>query len=150
MKVNHIQGLLKNRLEQLKEHEPTISVYKGRQRLLAYGGAQVTEERVYIQLETSFREQQLAQLKGGAKLAVFICLALHINEEGLCWPSIALICRETGYSKDAVYEALHGLELMGYIARKKRREAKTSKLTTNLYQIFPKAYHKQTGRYDKP
>lgn len=147
--MDNLKGILENRLERLKDHEPTISIFKGRQRIFGYGGGQRLEERVYVQLETAFREQQLAQLRGGAKLAVFLCLALHINEEGLCWPSISLISKETGYGKDAIYEALEGLETMGYIERKKRREKKSNKLTTNLYQIFPKAYKSQQGRYNK-
>jgi hypothetical protein len=145
-----IEGILKNRLEQLKDHEPTISIFKGRQRIIGYGGEQRVEERVYVQLETAFRKKQLAQLRGGAKLAVFLCLALHINEEGLCWPSIGLICQETGYGKDAVYKALSSLERMGFIRRQKRREQDTKKLTTNLYQIFPKAYRTQKERTDGP
>ena len=147
--MSNINNLLKNRLEQLKAQPPTISIFKGRQRIISYGGEQTVEDRVYVQLETTFRDKQLAQLRGGAKLAVFLCLALHINEEGLCWPSIALISKETGYAKDAVFKALAGLETMGYIGRKQRREAKTEKLTTNLYQIFPKAYDRQTGHYDR-
>src|SRR3712207_1263708 len=83
-KMNNINNLLKNRLEQLKEQTPTISIFKGRQRIISYGGEQTVEDRVYVQLETTFRDKQLAQLRGGAKLAVFLCLALHINEEGLC------------------------------------------------------------------
>ncbi len=140
--MNNIHSTLKNRLEQLKEQAPTISIFKGRQRIISYGGEQTVEDRVYIQLETTFRDKQLAQLRGGAKLAVFLCLALHINEDGLCWPSIALISKETGYAKDAVYKALTGLEKMGYIARQHRREEQTEKLTTNLYRIFPKVYNR--------
>lgn len=149
MKMNNLSGILKQRLDILKDHEPTISIFKGRQRIISWGGEQSVEDRIYVQLETNFREKQLAQLRGGAKLAVFLCLALHINEEGLCWPSISLICKETGYGKDTIYEALESLETMGYIARKKRREEKSNKLTTNLYQIFPSAYKRQEGRYDK-
>jgi DNA-binding MarR family transcriptional regulator len=101
-----------------------------------------TEERIYVQLETAFREKQLAQLRGAGKLAVFLCLALHINEEGLCWPSINLIAKETGYGKDTVFAALKSLETMGFIARKKRR-GEGNQLSTNLYQIFPSAYKRQ-------
>src|SRR5512139_2055607 len=103
--MKNLADTLKDRVERLKDHEPTISIFKGRQRILSWGGEQTVEDRVYVQLETSFREKQLAQLRGTARLAVFLCLALHINEEGLCWPSINLICKETGYGKDTVFAA---------------------------------------------
>jgi hypothetical protein len=141
--MSNIKNTLKNRLDQLKDHEPTISIFKGRQRIISWGGEQTLEERIYVQLETAFREKQLAQLRGAGKLAVFLCLALHINEEGLCWPSIDLICRETGYGKDTVFAALKSLERMGFIARKRRRDEAGKKLSTNLYQIFPSAYKRQ-------
>jgi DNA-binding transcriptional ArsR family regulator len=144
--MSNIEDTLKKRLEQLKDHEPTISIFKGRQRIISWGGEQTVEERIYVQLETAFREKQLAQLRGAGKLAVFLCLALHINEEGLCWPSIDTISKETGYGKDTVYAALKSLEKMGFIARKKRRDEDGAKLSTNLYQIFPSAYRKQSGR----
>lgn len=141
--MKNIGDTLKKRLDQLKDHEPTISIFKGRQRIISWGGEQTLEERIYVQLETAFREKQLAQLRGAGKLAVFLCLALHINEEGLCWPSIDLISRETGYGKDTVFAALKSLENMGFIARKKRRDEAGKKLSTNLYQIFPSAYKRQ-------
>ena len=51
--MNNINNLLKNRLEQLKEQTPTISIFKGRQRIISYGGEQTVEDRVYVQLETT-------------------------------------------------------------------------------------------------
>ena len=144
--MSNIKDTLKNRLDQLKDHEATISIFKGHQRIISWGGEQTVEERVYVQLETAFREKQLAQLRGAGKLAVFLCLALHINEEGLCWPSVDLISRETGYGKDTVFAALKSLEAMGFIARRKRRDEGGAKLSTNLYQIFPSAYKRQTDR----
>ena len=141
--MSNIKDTLEKRLSQLKDHEPTISIFKGRERIISWGGEQTVLDRVYVQLETAFREKQLAQLRGAGKLAVFLCLALHINEEGLCWPSVELIAKETGYGKDTVFAALKSLEKMGFIARKKRRDEGGKKLTTNLYQIFPSAYKRQ-------
>lgn len=144
--MNNIEDTLKKRIDRLKDHEPTISIFKGRQRIISWGGEQTLEERIYVQMETAFREKQLAQLRGAGKLAVFLCLALHINEEGLCWPSIELISKETGYGKDTIFAALKSLENMGFIARKKRRGDANGRLSTNLYQIFPSAYRRQKDR----
>ena len=70
---------------------------------------------------------------------MFICLALHIAENGRCFPSVSLICQETGFNRDTVFKALGKLEFMGYIARRQKTDAETKKFTSNIYQLFPKS-----------
>ena len=102
-------------------------------------GAQGSTEEVYVQFDVSFRNAQLAQLKG-ALLAVFLCISLHINEEGFSFPSVALISKETGYGKDTVHKALLTLVGMGYISKARKRDSKTRKFRSNIYRIFPKSW----------
>lgn len=63
-----------------------------------------TQKQIWIKLATSFREHQLKQLKG-ASLSVFICLGLHSNEQGYCWPSNETIMEETGYDINTILRA---------------------------------------------
>ena len=82
----------------------------------------------------------------GAPLAVFICLALHIGEQGRSWPSISLICKETGFNKDTVFESLKKLEFMGYIARRQKTDSETKQFQSNIYQLFPKSVNYKAKR----
>ena len=94
------------------------------------------------------KQRQLVVLRAEAEkdratLAVFICLALHIEEEGTCFPSVSLICKETGYNRDTVFDALGKLEFRGYIARKQKTDSATRKFKSNVYQLFPKAVRRR-------
>lgn len=66
-------------------------------------------EPVWIKLSVAFRDGILKKLKG-ARLAVFICVALHMNAEGKSRPPQWLICKETGYSERAVRDSIRWLE----------------------------------------
>ena len=76
-----------------------ITIFNGRRRTLGGG-----ESSIWAQIDVSFREH-LAEFKG-ARLGVFLAIALHANEEGWAWPSYKTLQRETGYDKNAVYRAL--------------------------------------------
>ncbi len=136
--MQKLSGILKKRLDRVTTPEPTITIHRGEDFYFTDTGTQERSKRVYVKFSVSFRQQQLAQLKG-TLLAVFICLALHIEEDGSCFPSISLICHETGYGRDAVFDALRKLEFMGYIARKQKTDTKTKKFRSNVYQLFPKS-----------
>lgn len=47
--------------------------------------------------------------------AVLMALANNANDQGYCWPSIACICEDTCYKKDAVIDAIEHLEVMGIV-----------------------------------
>lgn len=67
----------------------------------------------WIKLSTSFREI-MKNLKG-SRLAVFLCLCLHIDAENNCFPSHETIADETGYSKREVIEAIKELEEIEFL-----------------------------------
>ena len=133
-----LNNLLKNRLDRVTRPEPTIVIHRGEEFYLTDTGEQDHTTKTFVKFSVKFREQQLAQLKG-APLSVFICLALHIAENGSCFPSVSLICKETGYNRDTVFDALKKLEFMGYIARRQKTDTQTRKFKSNVYQLFPKS-----------
>jgi hypothetical protein len=47
--------------------------------------------------------------------AVLVSLADNANDHGVCWPSIATICRRTCFGKTAVIEAIAWLEQAGHL-----------------------------------
>lgn len=136
--MQQINDILKKRLDRVTSPEPTITIHQGEDFYLTDTGTQEKKTKTYVKFSVRFRDQQLAQLRG-ASLAVFICLALHIEEDGSCFPSISLISRETGYNRDTIFKALKKLEFMGYIARKQKTDRKTKKFRSNVYQLFPKS-----------
>ena len=136
--MNNLSSVLKNRVDRVTRPEPTVLIFKGEEYYITDTGEQFAKPDVHIRLSAKFREQQLAQLKG-APISVFLSLALHIGEEGRSYPSISLICKETGYNKDTVFQALSKLEFMGYIARKQKTDPETKQFKSNIYQLFPKS-----------
>ena len=93
-----------------------------------------TQKRVWIKLATSFRENQLKQLKGAA-LSVFICLGLHANGQGYCWPSNETIMEETRYDINTILRTKKKLEKQKYIYREQQHK-KGAKYSVCLYRIF--------------
>ena len=136
--MRNIKGVLKNRLDRLTTPDPTITIHRGEDFYITDTGTQARRKTTYVKFSVTFREKQLYQLKGPL-LAVFICLALHIQEEGTCFPSVSLISAETGYNRDTVFKSLKKLEFMGYIARRQKVDTKTRKFKSNVYQLFPKS-----------
>ena len=93
---------------------------------------------VVAAVAVGFRDKQLRQLKGPI-LAVFLCIALHINEKGIAWPSIKLIAEKTGYNKDTVCKCIASLELMGFLSRCQKNANSRGKFGSNVYRLFPKS-----------
>ncbi len=79
-----------------------ITIFNGRRRTLGGG-----ESSVWAQIDVSFREH-LADFKG-ARLGVFLAIALHANEEGWAWPSYKTLEAETGYEVHTIIRALGDL-----------------------------------------
>jgi DnaD/phage-associated family protein len=91
-------------------------------------------------LEFEFRKY-LKEFKG-ARLAVFMCIALHCNENGECFPSYDLIEDETGLTRGTVATAINDLcELVieGHRVLHRFRERDTSGkyIGSNHYLVFP-------------
>jgi len=78
----------------------------------------------YVRIKTAFRRQALAELKG-APLSIFICLALHLNRDGVAAPGIEIIMRETGYTRSVVCNALAKPENLGLVTKRAGRRQKT-------------------------
>ncbi len=133
-----IDQLLKNRLDEVTRPEPTVLIFRGEEYYITDTGAQASKPEVHVRFSAKFRELQLLQLKG-PPLSVFMCLALHIDEHGRSFPSVSLICKETGYNRDTVFGALNKLEFMGYIARKQKTDVSSKQFRSNIYQLFPKS-----------
>ena len=69
----------------------------------------------YIKFKVAFRKRALRRLKG-ARLSIFLCLALHVDRDGIAKPGgIEAIMRETGYGRGAVCSALGDLDDLGLI-----------------------------------
>ena len=133
-----IRKTLKERVDRLSRPEPTIRIFNGSEYYFTDTGESGKRAEISVQLSVRFRERQLRQLKGPI-LGVFICIALHINERGLAWPSCALIAKETGYTRDTIFDALRSLERMGYLSRVQVSNRETGKFASNVYQLFPKS-----------
>jgi hypothetical protein len=146
--MEQIKAVLKQRVDRLTRPEPTITIFNGHQFYITDTGTTGKCSQVSVQLSVRFREKQLRQLKGPV-LAVFLCIALHINEEGGAWPSAALIAKETGYNEDTVFSCLKSLEFMGYISRVQMSDKETGRFGSNVYQLFPKS-HRLKGHRNKP
>ena len=86
----------------------------------------------------AFRRKALAQLKG-AKLSCFLCLALHVDKDGVAKPGIETIVRETGYSRPSVCSALDELESLGLIQKSRSQYMATDEYTVTGYAWFGKA-----------
>jgi len=115
-----------------------ISIFNGRSRTL--GAA--NDADVYLQLSVSLREH--LYLFKGAKLAVFMAIALHSNEEGWSYPKIELLVDETGFTDETVCKALNelcALEVEGHrvLLRSsgRGRANRAGTFGNNHYLIFP-------------
>lgn len=72
----------------------------------------------YIKLKLAFRRKALRELKG-APLSVFLCLALHMDKDGVAYPGIETIMNETGYTGRAtVCSALDTLVDLGLCTKR--------------------------------
>ena len=65
----------------------------------------------------------------GSKL-VLVTIANYADEQGFCWPSQALIARQSEQSIDSVQRRLRELEKAGFLVRKARKQQ------SSLYQLL--------------
>ncbi len=70
-------------------------------------------------------------LKGPPR-ALLMALADRANDSGECWPSIATLAKESGFSRSTVRTSLNTLKDAGFINWKQRRD-ESGDLTSNLY-----------------
>lgn len=103
-------------------HAPHTVLEMGENRAL-----QRIEKGAWIKLSTSFRD--VMQHLKGAKLPVFISIALCINDHGESFPSFETIAEWTGYSRRAVATAIQELEADGFLT------VMRGKKKSNLYHV---------------
>lgn len=91
-------------------------------------------KQVFLKFSPAFRYKQLKLLKGTA-LSVFICYALHTDENGYCFPDSRTITRETGVGHDGVISARKILFKNKFISAVRLVDNK-NKLRDWVYRIF--------------
>lgn len=100
----------------LDEQGPILEAVR-EDRVTVTGAGALQWSDFYIKLKVAFRKRALGQLKG-AKLSMFLCLALHVDRDGVAKPGgIEAIMHETKYGRGAVCSALGELERAGLIEK---------------------------------
>jgi len=90
---------------------------------------------------------QMRSLTPTQKL-VLLCLAQHANAQGECWPSVATIAEETGYSARAVQLALADLRQAGHI-KITPATSEGGRCKSNVYRLAnPEPGSESEGRSD--
>lgn len=120
-----------------------ISVFNGRRRSLGSSSA-----AVFVQIDAEFRSH-LHKFKG-AKLAVFLAIALRANEDGWSWPSYQQISRDTGLDLHTIRIALAELCRMEIDGRRVllryQPTQENGRFGNNRYLIFPTP--EEVARYE--
>lgn len=98
------------------------------------------EKTVWAQLDVEFRE--IIHEFPGAMLPVFLAIALHIDEYGICWPSYEALEENTGLSRRSIAGALNNLcklKINGknILFRANSKKAENDALSSNYYVVFP-------------
>jgi len=96
---------------------------------------EAVERGPWIKLSISFRDA-IKNLKG-AKLAVFISVALCINPKGESFPSLDTLAKWTGYSRRAVIDAVQELQVDGFLTVMKGKK-KSNLYCVNAFASFGK------------
>lgn len=118
------------------EDEPLVEAVREQRVSVRQDGTSLAWTDFYIKLKVAFRRRALANLKG-AKLSVFLCLALHVDRDGIAFPGIETIMQETGYSRSVVCSALDELVRLGLISKlSSPRSGGTDEYQVNGYAWF--------------
>lgn len=99
------------------QHDVVVETVQEQKVSVRGDGSALVSTDFYIKLKTAFRERALAMLKG-AKLSVWLSLALHVDRNGISSPGIDRIMQETGYtSRSTVCSALDDLVRLGVVEK---------------------------------
>jgi len=114
-----------------------FSIFKGQWRGL---GKSKTETTIWIRVGVEFRDY--VHLFKGAKLHVLLILAMHMNEDGITFPSYDLLEKKTGYGRDTIASALDDLcsmqiENRPVLLRWRDRNEVGQFTGSNQYILFP-------------
>lgn len=113
-----------------------VSIFKGHWRGIGEQAEQVT----YAKIGVRFRDH--LHLFSGAKLHVFLAIILHMDENGVAYPSYDKLEQETGYGRGTIAKALDDLcqlqiEGKRVLCRYRERDEKQRYTGSNRYLIFP-------------
>jgi hypothetical protein len=112
-----------------------IQIFNGRTR----GLGQDAQHAIYVQVSVALR-QHLHHFKG-ARLGVFLAIALHSNADGWAWPSMAVLKAETGYNVQTISQALRDLCALTidgqHVLLAVQDRAARGTFATNRYLLFP-------------
>ena len=112
-----------------------IQIFNGRTR----GLGQEAQHAVYLQVSVQMR-QHLHHFKG-ARLGVFLAIALHSNADGWAWPSMAVLKAETGYNVQTISQALRDLCVLTidgqHVLLAVQDRVTGGTFATNRYLLFP-------------
>ena len=99
----------------------------------------------------------LWELKG-ARLPVWLAHYLHSNREGISWPGLELLEKETGLDRKAIFRARRWLRERGWLepVDGKQRRGARSRFESRRFRVwlpdftaFPKSPHGQNVRTDE-
>jgi hypothetical protein len=86
----------------------------------------------------------LPELKG-AKLAVLVAYWNHANRDGLAWPSIRLLEKETGYGKNTLKPARGALTKMGLLVPVQQYRDTDGRWRKKVFSVFTGAQELDHG-----
>jgi hypothetical protein len=123
-----------------------ITIFNGRSRGL---GSQPAKD-VYVQVSVGLRKH--LHLFKGAKLNLFLAIALHSDTHGWSKPSSRTLRRETGLSPDTIFKTLAELcelEVEGHRVLLRKGVRRTGgQFASNNYLIFPTA--EEVAKFETP
>jgi hypothetical protein len=121
-----------------------FAIFNGSRRSLA----QDPERSAFIQVDVQFLPY-LHMFKG-AELSVLMALALRMNEDGWCWPSLETLVKDTGYNRRTILRALDSLTQKKIKGRRVLLRAQLRNpdgtFSTNCYLLFPS--EEEVEKYD--
>lgn len=82
----------------------------------------------WVKFSVTLRQGMLAKLRGAA-LSVFVAIALHMDDNNECWPTLATLVKETGWGRTSVSKAIAALEAAGLVQAEERTG------TSQVYRI---------------
>ena len=77
----------------------------------------------------------LPKLKG-ARCAVLVAYWSHANSDGLAWPSIELLEKETGYGKNTLKSARSALVSMGFLVPVQQHRDTDGRYRKKVFSVF--------------
>lgn len=91
------------------------------------------EGHIFVKLGVNIREH-LTEVKATDSV-LFIALATRINSDGVCFPSLRTLGRETGFTRSTILRCIKRLEEAGWIVFVERSYRKGGWHAYNRYHL---------------